>query len=72
MAHDVWFTVPQRDLGKADVEFYVKRDGKVVGTLNVSKGSVVWFPSGTSYGHKLGWGDFDLLMKGNAPRVEKR
>jgi len=31
--HDVSFNIPQRALGKADVEFQVKRDG------------IIWVPS---------------------------
>ena len=70
--HDVSFSIPQRALGKADVTFLVKSDGAVHGTLEVSNGSVVWFPKGTSYGHKVGWAKFEELMKKHAPRFEKR
>jgi len=42
MAHEVWFEVPQRELGRADIKFGVWQDGKKIGTLEVSKGSVVW------------------------------
>jgi hypothetical protein len=37
MAHSVTFTLPERDLGKADVEFRVKNDGSVYGTLKFPK-----------------------------------
>ena len=40
MAHDVRFSIPERALGKADVEFIVKEDGAVLGTLAVSNGSI--------------------------------
>ena len=70
--HDVSFSIPRRPLGKADVEFVVKKDGSVFGTLAVSNGSVVWFPSRTSYGYKIGWSKFDQLMRGEALRFEKR
>lgn len=70
--HEVSFVVPQRPLGRSDVEFLVKRDGKVHGTLAVSNGSVVWFPKGTSYGLKVGWAKFDQMMQDSATRVEKR
>lgn len=70
--HDVYFNVPQRALGKADVEFQVKRDGIVLGTLAVSNGSIVWFPNGTSYGYKMGWTRLDQLMQDEASRFEKR
>ena len=70
--HDVSFSIPERVLGKADVQFKVKRDGSVLGTLAISNGSVVWFPKGTSYGLKVGWTRFDELMQAGARRVEKR
>lgn len=72
MAHDVKFSIPKRTLGKSDVEFDVMKDGAKLGTLKVSKGSLVWFPSGTTYGHKIGWGKFHELMQTNAKRYEVR
>ena len=35
--HDVSFTIPERGLGKADIEFKVKRDGKALGRLRISE-----------------------------------
>lgn len=69
--HDVSFNIPQLALGKADVEFQVKRDGTVLGTLAISNGSIVWFPRGTSYRYKVGWTKFDELMQEEASRFEK-
>jgi hypothetical protein len=63
MAHDVTFIIPERSLGKADVEFKIKRDGEAGGTLKVSNGSVVWVPAGKQYGYKMKWKDLDRLMK---------
>lgn len=72
--HDVSFSIPQRALGKADVEFVVKNDGSVLGTLAVSNGSIVWFPKGTSYGYRMGWKKLDAMMRDpkTATRFEKR
>ncbi|MBM4118979.1 hypothetical protein FJ251_14840 [bacterium] len=70
--HDVTIIVPERQLGKSDAKFRVKADGKVIGTLTVSNGSVVWFPRGTSYGCKMGWAKFDKVMKEEALREERR
>lgn len=69
--HDVRFSIPERELGKADIEFKIKKDGKLFGMLRVSKGSIVWFPKDKSYGHKTGWDKFDQFMQSQA-RYEKR
>lgn len=61
--HDVNFVIPERALGKADVEFKIKKDGKAFGTLKVSNGSVVWVPRDKQYGQKLGWTKLDELMQ---------
>ncbi|MGQ9570957.1 MAG: hypothetical protein ACUVUQ_08985 [Thermodesulfovibrionales bacterium] len=50
----------------------MKRDGIVLGTLDVSNGSIVWFPRGTSYGYKMGWTNFGQLMQEEASRFVKR
>ena len=70
--HDVSFNIPQHSLGKADVEFLVKSDGAVLGTLAVSNGSVVWFPKGTKYGLKVGRKRFGEMMQQSATRFERR
>jgi hypothetical protein len=63
MAHSVDFTVPERPLGYADVRFWVKRDGGLMGRLEVSKGKIVWVPRNARSGHELGWQEFDRLMQ---------
>jgi hypothetical protein len=63
MKHDVKFSIPERELGNADIQFNVKRDGQKVGTLKVSKGSLVWVPKDNTYGYKMGWSQFDSLMQ---------
>jgi len=70
--HQVDITLPKRELGRADAIFEVKADGMVLGALHVSRGAVVWFPSGVTYGYKLGWAKFDALMKEQGTRSEAR
>ena len=43
-----------------------------VGALHVSRGAVVWFPSGTTYGYKMGWKKFDEIMQEYGSRTEAR
>ena len=72
MAYDVQFSIPTRTLGRADVEFQVKDASTTLGTLTVSKGSVVWFPSSTTIGYRLHWKRFAELMEAHATSVERR
>jgi hypothetical protein len=43
MAYNVTFTIPPRNLERADTEFLVKRNGSTLGTLRVS--DLLWFPT---------------------------
>lgn len=69
--HDVTVKMPPRPLKRQDVSFLVKQDNAVLGTLRISNGSIVWFPKGTTNGHKVGWTKFDQFMK-DQPRLEAR
>lgn len=60
-----------REIGRADAIFDVKADGVTLGALHVSRGAVVWFPSGTTYGYNLGW-RLDELMQEHGTRSEAR
>lgn len=64
--HRVTFTLPNLELGKADIRFQVKRSALVLGTLLLSKGALVWRskwqPSRGRGGKRLSWKDFDQLM----------
>jgi len=71
MAHKVLFNIPDRELGKSDIEFKIKTNGELFGTLKISKGGIVWYPKGYSYGNKTTWSAFDKFMK-DKPRAEKR
>lgn len=68
MKHEVDFRMPENELGNADLEFKVRRNNQVVGTLKLSRGAVVWVPRDCSYGHKLGWTEFATIMETNGPR----
>lgn len=71
MAHQVTFSVPFRTLGKTDIEFVVKENGKKFGTLRISKGALVWFPRNGVKGRKVGWARFDTFMA-SKPKRERR
>ena len=69
--HEVRFSIPSRKLGKSDIEFKVKKNGSLVGTLKISKGSMVWFPKDTTWGYKVSWNKFNSYMT-NLKKFEKR
>lgn len=72
MSHDVTFDIPRCDLGKADIHVKVKLNSEMLGKLEVSKGSVVWYPKDHTYGHKATWREFDEIMKKRFPKRERR
>ena len=55
MKHNVSFTIPKRELGRADIEFSVKKGRERFGTLKVSKGAIVWTPANKKQGYKVTW-----------------
>lgn len=51
-------------VGNVDVEIPVKRDGKPLGRLKISKGGIDWIPSPKSKsGYRLDWAEFDTAMQ---------
>lgn len=63
--HEVRFKTPTLEVGKADLEFEIRRDGELVGTLLLSKGALVWCPPNAQKGHKLEWTKFHKLAVEN-------
>lgn len=63
MKHKVTLSMPNREVNKADIEFLVKQDDKVLGRLLVSKGNIVWRPRNRRSGKKLRWDRFDALIQ---------
>jgi len=67
--HRVTFSLPERELGHADIEFLVRSNGSVIGKLLVSKGAIVWRKKWKSRrGKKLGWRRFHELMQEHGRR----
>ncbi|MDP9237162.1 MAG: hypothetical protein M3P30_07150 [Chloroflexota bacterium] len=70
--HDVRFTIPERRLGNADIEFAVYTDGERLGLLKVSKGAVVWRHANKKRGHVMDWTTFDRMMQSEGRRERLR
>ena len=63
MAHKVTFSVPERPLANVDVEFNIRRDETMLGTLKISQGGIVWRPSPASLGYFFSWHVFDHIAR---------
>ena len=63
MAHKVTFSVPERPLANVDVEFNVRKNGTILGTLKISQGGIVWRSSLASFGYFLSWPKFDQIAR---------
>jgi hypothetical protein len=70
--HDVRFTIPERGLGSADIEFAVHRNGERLGLLKVSKGAVVWRHANKKRGYLMNWATLDRLMQSEGRRERLR
>lgn len=44
--HRVVFTIPERELGKVDLNFYIYADESKLGRIHLSKGGVDWYEKG--------------------------
>jgi len=57
IAHDL-------PVGNVDVEIVVRRGGKLLGTVTVSRGGIDWKPSRARSSYTLNWTQFADLMSG--------
>ena len=63
MAYAVDFNVPDRPLANGNISFTVKSDGKLLGTLFVSKGALAWKRYYGKHTFKMDWQKFSALME---------
>ena len=67
--HKVVFNAPALELGSADIELVVRRNGARVGTLKISKGNVDWLPRDGQKPYRLSWAKFDKCMQENGRKL---
>jgi len=61
--HAVEMRQPPEQILNRDVEFVIRENGRKLGELHVSKGSIVWIPSNGRYKRRMRWSKFAALMK---------
>ena len=60
--HKVTMRQPSEIEVTTDFEFVVRENGKKIGELHVSKGSIEWLPSNGRYKRRMRWSKFAELM----------
>lgn len=62
--HKVIMRQPNEIIMNADIEFIVRENGKKLGELHVSKGSIEWLPNNGRFKRRMRWSKFAELMDG--------
>lgn len=62
--HRVIMRQPKEIVMNSDIEFVVRENGKKLGELHVSKGSIEWLPNNGRYKRRMRWSKFAELMSG--------
>lgn len=73
MAHEVTLDIATKFVLHKDVTIEVRKDGKKLGQVLVSKGNIEWVPSGHSVNKKrLSWEKFAELMETQGKDVKTK
>jgi hypothetical protein len=61
--HEIEVKVPQEIwVENTDLEIKVKSDGRLLGRVHISRGTIDWIPSKAQSRYRLGWERFGELM----------
>lgn len=64
--------VPSHDVVNSDVTIQVKSDDTLLGRIEISKGSIDWWPANNSKNHyKMAWETFQAVMETHGKSVKK-
>ena len=64
MAHDVAIQIPKLSVGSSDFQISIKRNGKKIGELLISRGNIEWWPKGNYRKKKrLTWSEFEFMFE---------
>jgi len=72
--HDVTVEIPKKSIQAKDIQFGIKSDGSMLGTLLVSKGNIEWIPANNKVRkRRLSWEGFAEMMnsQGRNTRMNK-
>jgi hypothetical protein len=61
-SHKLIMRQPNQTEVSSDIEFIIKENGRKIGELHVSKGSIEWLPSNGRYKRRMRWSKFAEIM----------
>jgi hypothetical protein len=61
--HNIYFSLPERELGKADANFYIYKNQEKLGQITLSKGGMDYYPNKRKRPIKISWSKFDELVR---------
>ena len=61
--HNVYLELPSREITKVDANFEIYKDGLKLGRITISKGGLDYYPSNSKKAIKIGWTQFDKIIK---------
>ncbi len=59
-------TLPNAELVNSDAVFSIYQNGRKLGTITISKGSIEWFPRNFKHPYSSSWAQFDKMIKKSA------
>ena len=63
--HDIEMEIPRKVVLNSDVRFIVRSDGRKIGELLVSRGSLAWVPKNTKTEYHVSWDRAPDLIREN-------
>jgi hypothetical protein len=61
--HNVYFSLPKRELSNSDIIIEVYSDEEKFGTITISKGMLEWYPASAKNPYRMDWEYFDKVVK---------
>ncbi|CAN2188261.1 hypothetical protein MCEMKE26_00467 [Candidatus Nanopelagicaceae bacterium] len=72
MAHRISMQQPKENIVNKDVVFIIKKNGKKLGELRISKGALEWKPRNSTYTNYMTWSDFSGIMENGGEVVIRK
>ncbi len=61
--HNVYLSLPTREMGKVDAHFFIYKDNQKLGQITISKGGLDYYPNRRKKPISIDWTQLDILLK---------